>query len=139
MRKGFFTILLLFLSLCLYSQNNSPEEQNARSFFELNHPYSSIELDNLSVDTSLIYNNLTIVNFTSPRGFVIIRTSSEANEVMAYSYTDHFSFNVDTTGVIESLADALSVNTEIPGYDPNKLIPKLKTGKLAIEPLCEKN
>jgi len=55
MRKSFITSFFLFLTICLYSQNYSFEEQNARSFYELNYPYSAHNLDNLSIDTSLVY------------------------------------------------------------------------------------
>ena len=136
MRRGFILLLLITLCLPSFSQSQSSEEA-ALAFYEINYPYSTSLLQSTGIDTSFTYRNLTIVNFTSPGGFVIIKSTASGEEIAGYSYTDQFLFEADTTGAIEKWADALSMSSDQPGYSPDTDVASLKTGMLAVEPLVQ--
>ena len=137
MRKGIISILCLILCLSLYAQSQSIEEGKAEIFFQLNNINGYPGNDGATVDTSFVYKNLTIVNFKSPKGFVIVRSITGGDEIVGYSYSNNFSFDADSSGALAIWADGLVSATAVAGYHPETVISRLKTGRLPVEPLCQ--
>ncbi len=133
-RKIFLLSLLLFFSLGLLSQSLPVKDSLSVSFFKTNFPAQTRSMESVRIDTSFTYRNLTVYNFSTPPGFVILRDLGEKFDVVGYDWNSHFSFDADTTGFLLRLADGLSSAPESAGYAPGRM-PALKTGRTAIEPL----
>jgi Leucine-rich repeat (LRR) protein len=128
--------VFLLLALNILAQGLSPKDSLSVRFFKSNFPAQSGSLDLLQIDTSFTYRNLTFYNFSTPKGFVILRDLGSKYDVVGYDYNDNFSFEADTTGFLKVLANALVTANESAGYAPEK-IHALKTGRYAIEPLIK--
>ena len=135
-RKILALSVFLLLALNMIGQSLSPKDSLPVRFFKANFPHQAGSLNLLHIDTSFTYRNLTFYNFSTPKGFVILRDLGTKQDIVGYAFDENFSFDADTTGFLKNLANALATANESAGYAPEK-IHTLKTGRYAIEPLIK--
>ncbi len=135
MKRTLF-ILLMCLPVLLPAQQSPEKDSLATRFFRLNYP-GDLAPQLIATDTTFTYRNLTFYNFGYPRGFVILRDQGGKYDITGYSFDQQFSFDVDTTGFLLSLAGAMTDASRVEGYAAARVPANLKTGRWAIEPLVK--
>jgi Leucine-rich repeat (LRR) protein len=138
MKKSFLFLALAWLIINgSMAQTGSVGDSLSTVFFKINYPHSTRSMDQLFVDTSFTYKNLTVYNFSAPSGFVMLRNQPDGYDVVGYSFDQEFSFDCDTSGLLISLADALAGDAPGIGYAPAKIPLSLKSGFDPVEPLVQ--